>query len=83
MRAEQRGKITSLDLLVTLLSMQPRIWLAFWAASAHCWLMLSLSSADTPNPSQGCSQAIFSLTFFRSILPVPWEISFMLLRKAV
>ncbi|KAK4829890.1 hypothetical protein QYF61_007282 [Mycteria americana] len=34
-RAEQSGRITSLDLLATLL-MQPRIQLAFWAASAHC-----------------------------------------------
>jgi len=29
-RGEQRGRITSLDLLATLLLMQPRIWLAFW-----------------------------------------------------
>ncbi|KAK4831337.1 hypothetical protein QYF61_017468 [Mycteria americana] len=48
MRAGYRGRITSLDLLVTLLLMQPRIWLAFWAASAHCWLMLSFSSTNTP-----------------------------------
>jgi len=45
-RAEQRGRITSLDLLVMLLLMQPRIWLAFQAASAHCWLMLNLLSTD-------------------------------------
>jgi len=31
-REEQRGRITSLDLLPTLLLMQPRIWLALWAA---------------------------------------------------
>ncbi|KAK4819180.1 hypothetical protein QYF61_025995 [Mycteria americana] len=32
-RAEQRGRILSLDLLATLLWMQPRIRLPFWAAS--------------------------------------------------
>jgi len=37
-RAELRGTITSLDLLATPLLTQPRIQLAFWAAS---WLMLS------------------------------------------
>ena len=30
------GRITSLDLLVTILLMQHRIQLVFWAASAHC-----------------------------------------------
>ncbi|KAK4807440.1 hypothetical protein QYF61_001991 [Mycteria americana] len=47
-RAEQRGRIPSLDLLATLLWMQPRMLLAFWAASAHCRLMSSLSSISTP-----------------------------------
>ncbi|PKU30563.1 hypothetical protein llap_19132 [Limosa lapponica baueri] len=28
--------------------MQPRIRLAFWAASAHCWLTLIFSSTSTP-----------------------------------
>jgi len=28
--------------------MQPRIRLAFWAASAHCQVMLSFSSTSTP-----------------------------------
>jgi len=32
----QRGRIPSLALLATLLGMQPRVRLAFWAASAHC-----------------------------------------------
>jgi len=36
MRAEQRGRITSLSLLVTPLCMQPRILLAFWATSGSC-----------------------------------------------
>ena len=35
----QEGRITSLDLLATLLLMQPRIRLAFWDARAHCWLI--------------------------------------------
>ena len=38
-RAEQRSRITSLCLLVTLLLMQPRTRLAFWAASTHCLLI--------------------------------------------
>jgi len=38
---EQMGRTTSLDLLGMLLLMQPRIQLAFWAASAHCQAMLS------------------------------------------
>ncbi|NXC72535.1 MORC3 protein, partial [Anhinga anhinga] len=38
-----KKKITSLNLLATLLLMQPRVRLAFWAASAHCWLMSSFS----------------------------------------
>ncbi|KAK4812205.1 hypothetical protein QYF61_009097 [Mycteria americana] len=28
--------------------LQPRIRLAFWAADAHCWVMLSFSSTSTP-----------------------------------
>ena len=38
----------SLSLLVTLVLMQPRICLAFWAARAHCWFMSSLPSTRTP-----------------------------------
>ena len=49
-RAERRGRITSHDLLAMLLLMQPRIQLAFWAASAHYWLMFSFASANTPKP---------------------------------
>ncbi|NXC50112.1 ABCAD protein, partial [Penelope pileata] len=40
--AESFFRITSLDLLATLILMQPRIRVAFWAASAHCRLMLRL-----------------------------------------
>ena len=46
-RAEYRGRIPSLDLLATLLLMQPRIRLAFWAASTHCWVILSFLSTNT------------------------------------
>ena len=40
-RMEQRGRIPSLDLLPTLLLMQPRAQMAFWTVSAHCQVMLS------------------------------------------
>ena len=39
--SEQRGTNTFLSLLVTPLLMQLRIQLAFWTASAHCWLLLT------------------------------------------
>ena len=41
------GQIPSLTLLATLLWMQPRIWLVFWAVRAQCWLM---SSCHPPVP---------------------------------
>ena len=47
-RAEQRARITSLNLLATLLLMQPRIQLAFWAMGTHCSLRSSFSSTSTP-----------------------------------
>ena len=47
-RAEQRGSIPSLDLLATLLVMQPRRRLAFWAARPHCRLMSHLSPSGIP-----------------------------------
>jgi len=50
-RAKQRGRIPSLDMLATLLEMQSRIWLAFWAASAHCWVMLSFWVNQQPPKS--------------------------------
>ncbi|PKU46206.1 hypothetical protein llap_3480 [Limosa lapponica baueri] len=31
-----------------LLLMRRRMWLPFWALSAHCWVMLSFSSTNTP-----------------------------------
>ena len=45
--AEQRSRTTSLNMLATLILMQPRIRLAFWAASARCQLMLNFSSTST------------------------------------
>ena len=45
-RAELRGTVTSVVPLFTLLLMQPSIWLACWAASKHCWLVMSLSSIN-------------------------------------
>ena len=47
-RTKQRGRIPSSDLLAMLLLMQPVVQLAFWAASAHCHLMLSFSFTSTP-----------------------------------
>ena len=46
--AEQRGRITSLDLLAMLLLIQPRIQLPFWVARPHCHVMLSFLSTSTP-----------------------------------
>jgi len=47
-RMEEMGRIPSLALLATLLLMQPRTQLAFWAMSAHWWLMSSFSFLSTP-----------------------------------
>ena len=41
------------DLLATLLLMQPRIWLAFWAEDTHWQVMLSFLSTNTPKSSTG------------------------------
>ena len=40
---EDPGRFSSLTLLATLLLMQPRIQLAFWAVRAHCWLIVQLA----------------------------------------
>ena len=47
MRAEKRGTITSLTLLITSLLVQPRRLLALQAARAHCWHKSSFSSTST------------------------------------
>lgn len=61
-QGQRRRRSTSLDLLATMLLMLARMWLAFWAASAHCQLMSSISCPafhpqESPSPSlQGHSQ---------------------------
>lgn len=47
-RSELWGRIPSLCLLPTLLWLQPRTRLAFWALSAHCQVTLSISSTNSP-----------------------------------
>lgn len=49
-RAEQWGRITSLDLLPTPCLIQPRVLLATFAMRARCWDMVSLVSPSTPRP---------------------------------
>ena len=54
--------------------MQPRIRLPFWAASAHCQLMLSFSSTSTPKSfSSGLlsSHSPPSLYLCLGLLPIP------------
>lgn len=41
---ESRGRVTSLKLLTSLLLMQPRMLLAFFALRVHRWLTVSLST---------------------------------------
>lgn len=41
--AEQKGRITSLNLLATLLLIQPMLPRPFFSAKAHCWLMFDFS----------------------------------------
>lgn len=43
-RSELRGRILSLCLLPTLLWLQPRISLGFWALNAHCQATMSISA---------------------------------------
>jgi len=38
--------------------MQPRMPLAFWAASAHCQLIFSFSSTNTPKSRAACNPLI-------------------------
>ena len=46
----ERGDNHLFDLLARLILMQPKIQVAFWVASAHCWLLLSFSSTRTHAP---------------------------------
>ena len=57
--AEQKGKITSLNLLAMFCLMQPWRLLAFFAARAHCCLTVNQSIRTTPGP------------FFPKLLPTP------------
>lgn len=65
-RAELKRRISSLELLVTLLLIQPRIPLAFWAVSAHCCFCLVFHQPSSPAPSaslQGSIHFLLSLDF--------------------
>lgn len=53
----RRGRIPSFDQLATLLLMQPRTQLAFWAGRVLCLLRCSLSCTPSP-PWQGCSASV-------------------------
>lgn len=59
--AEQRGTIPSLTLPVMLLLIKPRIQLAFWTASMHCWFMLSYSFTNIPKTFSSSLLSIHSL----------------------
>jgi len=48
-RVEQRGRITSLNLLATLLLMQPRIQLAF-GPTVQCTLVAHIKFSSTSTP---------------------------------
>jgi len=50
----------------TLLGMQDRRWVAFRAASAHCWVMFSFSSTITPTSFSSALLSIHSP-------PCPWD----------
>lgn len=49
-RVQLRGRITSFYKLAMLLCMQPRVWLSFWVASAHCQLKSNFSFTCIPKP---------------------------------
>jgi len=73
-RAEQRGRVPSLDLLATMLLMQPRVWLAFWAASAHCRVMLSFSSTSTPKSFSSGLLSVHPAPSLYLCLGLPWPV---------
>uniref|UniRef100_A0A8D0FDG9 ABC-type glutathione-S-conjugate transporter n=1 Tax=Strix occidentalis caurina TaxID=311401 RepID=A0A8D0FDG9_STROC len=72
-RPEQRGRIPSLALLATLLLMQPRTWLAFWAVSTHCWLIVSFPSTNTPKSSSAGMLSIHSLPSLYLCMSSTWN----------
>lgn len=47
MRVEKTGSIVCLNLLVVV-HVQPRIWLDFWARSAHCWVLSNILPTSIP-----------------------------------
>lgn len=71
--AEERGKIISIDLLATLLLMQPRIPLSFLVARLFCWLTFKLVSTKPPG-------AFWSTYFPASLLPASlyWQLGLFL-----
>jgi len=69
---EKRGRIPSLDLLATLFLMQPRIQLAFWAASAHWWLMATFSAIGTPKSFSAGLLSISSSSSLYWYRGLPW-----------
>ena len=71
-RAEQKGRIPSLDWLAMFPLMQPRVRLAFWTVSTHCWLMSSFSSTGT---HKSFLAELLSITLAPSLywyLGLPW-----------
>lgn len=59
---EQGGRLASLNLLAMLVLIQPRVQLAFWAASALCWFKVNFSSTNSSGPSwQSCFQSTHHL----------------------
>lgn len=66
-------RIIYLDLLLTLVLMQHRTVLAFWAARAHCQVMLDFSSAKTLNRfSSGLPSVYFPPSLYLC-LGLPWQ----------
>jgi len=63
--------MTSLDLLATLLLIQPRIQLAFWAVNAHCQVMLSFLSTNSPKSFFAGLLSILSLPSLCLCLGLP------------
>lgn len=47
-RAKQKGVMTSLGLLSTLLLIHCSVWVVVFATRAHCWLLFNFLSTGTP-----------------------------------
>lgn len=59
---KERGGITSLTLLVTLLSMQPRVWLDFWTSGACAHVKFFIHSSLSIHFSQSVLMFGIALT---------------------